>query len=149
MNATATVTVTVTTTTAPEFFDITEDVRAHVRNCAVRDGLVCVYSKHTTAAVVINENEPLLIQDMERFLRAIAPPDVYYAHNDFAIRTVHMTEDEEPNGHSHCAHLMLSASETIPIVDGELMLGVYQSVFIVELDPRPRTREVLISVLGA
>ncbi len=147
MNATV-ARVTVETTSAPEFFDITEHVRAHVADSGIRDGLACVYSKHTTCAVIINENEPLLLQDMERFLREIAPKDAYYAHNDFAIRTVHMTDDEEPNGHSHCAHLMLSASETIPIIDGELMLGTYQSVFFVELDPRPRTREVLISVLG-
>ena len=109
---------------------------------------MCVYSTHTTAAVIINENEPLLLQDMERFLRRVAPQDDYYAHNDFSVRTVHMTEDESPNGHSHCAHLMLSTSETIPIIDGQLMLGTYQSVFVVELDPRPRTREILISVLG-
>ena len=140
--------VTVQSTTAPEFFDITEQVRAHVTDAGVQNGLVCVYSTHTTAAVIINENEPLLLQDMERFLRRVAPQDDYYAHNDFSVRTVHMTEDESPNGHSHCAHLMLSTSETIPIIDGQLMLGTYQSVFVVELDPRPRTREILISVLG-
>lgn len=147
MNAAVT-RITVETTTAPEFLDITDDVRRHVEGSRVRDGLACVYSTHTTAAIVINENEPLLLEDMERFLRRIAPDDAYYAHNDFTVRTVHMTADEEPNGHSHCAHLLLPSSETIPIIGGELMLGPWQSVFMVELDPRPRTREVIISVHG-
>jgi secondary thiamine-phosphate synthase enzyme len=135
------------TTKAPEFIDITAHVIAHVKDSGVRDGLVCVFSKHTTAAVKINENEPLLLTDMEDFLKRIAPVDQYYAHNNFEIRTVNMTEDECPNGHSHCASLTLGTSETIPIIDGELQLGQYQSVFVVELD-HAREREILISVLG-
>jgi secondary thiamine-phosphate synthase enzyme len=136
------------TTRAPEFIDITSHVVAHVRESGVRDGLVSIYSKHTTAAITINEHEPLLLKDMETFLQKIAPADQYYAHNDFSIRTVNMNENECPNGHSHCSHLMLGTSETIPIIDGELQLGQYQSVFMIELD-HPREREVLISVLGA
>ena len=120
-----------------------------MENSGVRDGLVSIYSIHTTCAIKINENEPLLINDMESFLKRIAPDDIYYAHNDFSIRTVHMTEDEEPNGHSHCAHLLLSTSETIPVVNGDLILGTYQSVFLVELDPRSRNREVIISSVGS
>ena len=136
------------TTKAPEFIDITAHVVAHVKDSGVRDGLVCVFSKHTTAAVKINENEPLLLTDMEAFLKRIAPEDQYYAHNNFEIRTVNMTEDECPNGHSHCASLMLGTSETIPIIDVELQLGQYQSVFVIEL-AHAREREILISVIGA
>jgi len=108
---------------------------------------VVVYSKHTTAAIKINENEPLLMKDMERFLGRIASSEDYYHHNDFTLRTVNMTEDECPNGHAHCQHLLMSTSETIPIIDGELQLGRWQRVFLVELD-RPRSREVIIQVLG-
>ena len=140
--------VAVTTTKAPEFIDITEHVRDHVKSAGIQDGLVSIYSVHTTCAIKINENEPLLISDMEKFLESLAPRENYYAHNDFSIRTVHMTEDEEPNGHSHCAHLLLSTSETIPIINGDLMLGTYQSIFLIELDPRSRKREVIISSLG-
>ena len=80
MNATVTK-VSITTTKAPEFIDITEHVIAHVENSGVRDGLVSIYSIHTTCAIKINENEPLLINDMESFLKRIAPDDIYYAHN--------------------------------------------------------------------
>ena len=136
------------TTRAPEFVDITEEVVRHVRESGARDGLVCIYTKHTTAAIKINENEPLLLKDMEAFLKRIAPQDAYYGHNDFSVRTVNMTEDECPNGHAHCSHLLLGTSETVPLIDGELQFGTYQRIFLIELD-RPRQREVLITIVGA
>ena len=135
------------TTKAPQFIDITDQVMSQVRDSHVRDGLVCVYSLHTTAAIKINENEPLLIQDMEEFLCRVAPLNSNYRHNDFTIRTVNMSEDECPNGHAHCQHLFLSTSETIPIINGQLQFGQWQRLFLIELD-RPRSREVLISILG-
>ena len=136
------------TTRAPEFVDITEEVISHVRASGARDGLVCIYTKHTTAAIKINENEPLLLKDMESFLKRMAPQDAYYGHNDFSVRTVNMTEDECPNGHAHCSHLLLGTSETVPLIDGELQFGAYQRIFLIELD-RPRQREVLITIVGA
>ncbi len=132
---------------APEFIDITDEVLGAVEASEVREGSVTVFSRHTTAAVKINENEPLLLEDMARFLERAAPREADYRHNDFVIRTVNMTEDECPNGHSHCQHLLLSASETIPICDGVALLGRWQRVFLIELD-RPRSRQVVIQVQG-
>jgi secondary thiamine-phosphate synthase enzyme len=132
---------------APEFIDITDEVLTAVEASAVREGSVTVFSRHTTAAVKINENEPLLLEDMARFLERAAPREADYRHNDFVIRTVNMTEDECPNGHSHCQHLLLSASETIPICEGAALLGRWQRVFLIELD-RPRLRQVVIQVSG-
>ncbi len=135
------------TTRAPEFVDITDDVRQAVQRSGIRDGIVAVFSRHTTAAIRINEAEPLLLQDMEAMLARIAPPNVYYRHNDLSIRTVNVTEDEDLNGHSHCQHLLMGASESIPVADGELLLGRWQRVFLVELDC-PRPREVIVQVVG-
>ena len=59
-----------------------------------------------------------------------------------------MEEEECPNGHSHCQHLLLSTSETVPVVAGRLALGRYQRIFFVELD-RPRDRQVLIQLMGS
>ena len=132
---------------APEFIDITEDVRSAVETSGIREGAVTVFSRHTTAAVKINEHEPLLLEDMSCFLEKVAPRSADYRHNDFTIRTANMTEDECPNGHAHCQHLLLSASETIPVSDGDLLLGRWQRVFFIELD-RPRLREVVIQVQG-
>lgn len=130
-----------------EFMDITDEVRDIVERAGITDGMVLVYSRHTTAAIKINEHEPLLIGDMTRFLQRMAPKDGDYKHNDFVIRTENMTEEECPNGHSHCQHLLLGASETIPLMNGELLLGRWQRIFLIELD-RPRVREVVVQVQG-
>jgi secondary thiamine-phosphate synthase enzyme len=132
---------------APEFHDITDDVQAIVRDSGVTFGQVTVFSNHTTAAVRINENEPLLLRDMARVLRQIAPSNDYYEHNDFGRRTVNMNPDECANGHAHCQHLFLASSETIPVIDGRAALGQYQRVFLIELD-HPRMRRVLVTVVG-
>lgn len=135
------------TTKPREFIDITPQVVAFVTSSAVKNGCVVVYSRHTTAAIKVTENEPLLIQDMEELLEKFAPRHNEYRHNDFELRTVNMTENERPNGHAHCQHLMMNTSETIPIVDGELQFGRWQSVFFVELDG-PSRREVILQILG-
>jgi secondary thiamine-phosphate synthase enzyme len=128
--------------------DITERIAVVVREARVVDGFVQVFVRHTTAAVRIQEDEPLLLDDLRRFLAALAPADAGYGHNDFRVRTQHMDPDERPNGHSHCLQLLLGSSESVPISDGELLLGAWQRVFLVELDgPRPR-REVLLQVVG-
>ncbi len=135
------------TTKAPEFVDITDGICRYVKDSEVQNGFAVVYSKHTTAAIRINENEPLLLNDMTEFLERVASRNGHYQHNDFSIRTVNMTEDECPNGHAHCQHLLLGTSENIPIVNGQLQLGTWQRVFLIELD-MPRPREVLVQILG-
>ena len=132
---------------APEFIDITEWVGQCVSKSQVENGFAVVYSKHTTAAVRINENEPLLLADMEKFLEKISPRNDDYQHNDFQIRTVNMTPDESPNGHAHLQHLLLGSSETIPVIDGGMQVGQYQSVFFIEFDC-PRSREVIVQIVG-
>jgi secondary thiamine-phosphate synthase enzyme len=95
----------------------------------------------------VQEHEPLLLNDMARVLRRLVPAADYYEHNDFSIRTVNMTADERENGHAHCQHLFLGTSETIPIRAGELTLGLWQSVFLVELD-HARRRTVQLHAMG-
>jgi len=141
-------TLSIETDRAPEFVDITDEVIEVVNRAQIENGFAVIFSKHTTAAIKINENEPLLLKDMEHFLERAASRDAYYGHNDFAIRTVHMHEDECPNGHAHCQHLMLGTSESVPIVNGGLSFGKWQRIFLVELDI-PRRRDVVVQVLGA
>ena len=141
-------TMDVATGDSPAFFDVTDEIAAYVRRSEIRNGFALVFSKHTTAAITIQENEPLLHTDMCSTLEKFAPSNAHYRHNDFDARTVHMHEDECPNGHSHCQHLVLGTSETIPIIDGDLALGEFQRVFVVELDPERVTRQVLVQALG-
>lgn len=135
------------TSHAPHFIDITEDVADAVAHSGVENGIAVVFSRHTTAAIKLNESEPELLKDMARFLAEIAPRERDYHHNNFEIRTVNMEEDECPNAHSHCQHLMLSASESVPILDGRLHLGRWQRFFLIELD-RSKERRVTVQVLG-
>jgi secondary thiamine-phosphate synthase enzyme len=137
----------VDTQTAPEFIDITDWVSQCVAQSEIVNGFAVVFSKHTTAAVKINENEPLLLQDMARLLESFSPRGGNYSHNDFSIRTVNMTPDEAPNGHAHLQHLLLGTSETVPVIDGMMQFGRYQSIFFIELD-HPRPREVMVQVVG-
>jgi len=132
---------------ALQFIDITDDVREVVERSGVTTGQVSVVSAHTTAAVIVNEHEPLLLNDMARVLSRIAPAGDYYEHNDFSIRTVNMTAEECANGHAHCQNLFLGASETIIVEHGELKLGPWQSVFLVELD-HARRRAVTVQAMG-
>jgi secondary thiamine-phosphate synthase enzyme len=131
-----------------QLVDITDDVADSVRASGVRDGIVTIVSRHTTAAVRIQEAEPLLIEDLLGFLRRLAPANVHYQHNDFRVRTHHMHDDESPNGHSHCLQFLLGTSESVPVMDGELALGQWQRIFLVELDGPRAKREVLVQTVG-
>jgi len=132
------------TTECLEFIDITGLITERVRRSLIRNGFVNIQTKHTTAAIVVNESEPLLLEDMKKALNRIAPPDIPYRHDDFQVRTVNMTPDETENGHSHCKALCLRTSETLNIVDGAIQLGRWQRVFLLELDSaRPRAVSVM------
>jgi len=131
-----------------QLLDITDRVQDVVRAAGLRDGSVTIFSRHTTAAIRIQEDEPLLLEDLRAFLERCAPASAHYRHNDFRLRTVHMHEDESPNGHSHCLQLLLGSSESVPVADGELLLGTWQRIFLVELDgPRP-AREIIVQTVG-
>jgi secondary thiamine-phosphate synthase enzyme len=136
---------------ASQLIDVTDDVLDVVARSEVRNGMALVYSPHTTCAVVINELENGFAEDFADFLDDVAPAEGrYYRHDDLDIRTQGIEEDtaDFPNGHSHIrAGLLSSASQTIPIVDGRLMLGRWQRVFFCELD-RSRERKVFIQVIG-
>ncbi|MBS3812453.1 secondary thiamine-phosphate synthase enzyme YjbQ [Candidatus Bipolaricaulota bacterium] len=147
LTSTSTEVLEIQTTKAPEFIDITDKVKKFVDEEDLENGALVIFSRHTTAAIRINENESLLLKDMADFLKAFAPEDDYYRHNDFSIRTENMTEDEVPNGHAHCQSLGMGASETIPVIDGELQLGNWQRIFLIELD-HSRKRQVILQVLG-
>src|SRR6266699_726670 len=131
-----------------QFFDITDEVAELVRLAGLRERVAHAFPRHTTAAVCIQEAEPLLLEDLREFLERAAPADAHYRHNDFRVRTVHMHDDESPNGHAHCQQLMLGTSESVPVADGELLLGTWQRIFLVELDGPRSAREVVIQVLG-
>jgi secondary thiamine-phosphate synthase enzyme len=130
-----------------QFIDLTDRVEALVAQSGIRFGFVNVQSLHTTAAIVVNENEPLLLSDFADALERSAPTRAVYRHDDLAVRTVNLTADERVNGHAHCRALMLGLSACINVIYGRLHLGAWQRVFLAELDG-PRDREISVLILG-
>lgn len=132
---------------ALQFIDLTDRIAERVHASGIWNGTVNVQTRHTTTAIVINENEPLLLEDMKRTLEAAAPRSAGYEHDDMARRAGPLPPDEPVNGHSHCKAMFLRASETINIVEGRLDLGQWQSIFLLELCSG-RERTVSLMMMG-
>ena len=129
-----------------DFVDITQNIRDIVKESSIRQGQVTIFVPHTTMGVVINHNEPLLLQDFMRILYKVAPVDDHYSHDLFEIRK-ERPSDGRSNGHSHCKALLIGSSETILVERGDLILSPLQSVFAIEFDGA-RKRDVIVQVMG-
>jgi secondary thiamine-phosphate synthase enzyme len=136
----------IATSRPTEFLDITDRLELLVAGSNVRFGFVNVQTRHTTTAIVVNEDEPLLVADFEAFLERLAPLSSAYAHDDMSRRRS-VPAGERANGHAHCRALMLPSSACLNVADGRLVLGRWQRVFFVELDG-PRERELSVVLLG-
>ncbi|MEN8252062.1 MAG: secondary thiamine-phosphate synthase enzyme YjbQ [Patescibacteria group bacterium] len=129
-----------------EFIDITEEVQNVVENSGVREGSVCVFVEHTTMGVIINHNEPMLLQDFMRVLYHFAPADERYSHDIFELKKNNKT-DGRSNGHSHCKAMLVGSSVTIPMSGGKMSLSDLQSILAVEFDGS-RDRDALVQIIG-
>jgi secondary thiamine-phosphate synthase enzyme len=130
-----------------EFIDVTDRIKAIAAEAGIHTGLINIQSLHTTTAIVVNEHEPLLLADFEAMLDRTAPCSGRYRHDDMEVRTVNLAPGERANGHAHCRALLLPSSALINVAAGQLQLGRWQRIFLVELDG-PRAREVSVMVLG-
>ena len=131
-----------------QFVDLTDIIAELIRKSEIAYGFVNIHTRHTTAAIIVNENEPLLLEDMKEILESMAPQSRHYQHDNFAIRTANLCPEERVNGHSHCRAMFLGASETLNILDGRIQLGQWQRIFLVELDGS-RERAVSVMIVGA
>ncbi|KAJ1625181.1 hypothetical protein T492DRAFT_632252 [Pavlovales sp. CCMP2436] len=148
--------------------DITSRVQALVDRLGITHGTVSLISQHTTTALTINEFESRLVDDVREFLFRLAPPAHPYKHNDLHLRpaseadfaridrnwisqgkgTLEEFVAQEPiNAHAHLGAMVLGSSETVPVANGRLCIGQWQSIILVDLDG-PRTRTVGVHVLG-
>jgi len=133
-------------TTQIEFIDITEKVNEIISDSGIREGQVTVYSPHTTANIIVNHNETMLLQDFMRTLYKLVPVSDRYSHDLFELNR-EKASDGRSNGHSHCKAMLMSVSETVPLEKGHMMLSPTQSIFAVELDGA-RTRDIIVQVIG-
>lgn len=136
---------TIKTEKSIDIYNLNERLQVFIDSTGIRNGQALVFSRHTTTALAVNEYEDRLLEDIRVYLEKLAPKCDRYLHNDLHLRDV--PEDEPMNAHSHLMAMTLNNSEVIPIVDGKLALGTYQSVFLVELDG-PRQRTVFFQVSG-
>ena len=125
-----------------EVIDVTRQVRSLVAQSGVREGIVNVWLGHTTAGVTVNEADPDLWEDLLETLSRLVPPDAHYRHN-----AKYAGFSREQNAHAHIISMVMQPEVTIPVSKGDLMLGTWQSVLLVELDG-PRTRRVVVTVVG-
>ena len=138
-------TITLKTEPGINIHNITPQVEAILAKTSIKNGYVIVFVRHTTTALAINEYEVRLLKDLQVHLEKLAPPTEKYLHNDLHLRDV--PPDEPENAHSHLMAMMLNNTEIIPIVDGELALGTYQSILFFELDGS-RQRNILVQING-
>lgn len=120
-------------------FNITDQVTSAVEASGVKAGQVTVFYRHTTGTVLIAEHEAGLLVDVEDALEKISPVSGDYKHHLRGFDT---------NGAAHIRTALLGVSVCIPVLHGELMLGSYQEVLVIDMDPQQHTRQVVIQVIG-
>jgi len=130
-----------------DFIDITDKIKDFIKKSQIKDGLINIQILNTTVGLIVNENEPLLIEDLKENFEKTAPKSLKYKHDNFDERTVNICSDECTNGHSHCKAVHLLVNAALNLINGELQIGQWQRVMAVELD-RSRPRKVQIQILG-
>ncbi|MGM0440947.1 MAG: secondary thiamine-phosphate synthase enzyme YjbQ [Elusimicrobiota bacterium] len=118
--------------------DITSQIEEFVKKNKIETGQVTVFTQGSTGAVTVIEFEPNLVQDFKNRMEQIAPSDMTYEHKK--------TWNDD-NGHSHIRASVIGCSETVPVVNGQLMLGTWQQVVIVDFDTKARKRIAFLSAV--
>lgn len=119
--------------------DITPEVNRILSKSGIQDGLVSVFVPGATGAVTTIEYEPGLVRDMKELMEKLVPRNKDYFHNQAW---------HDGNGHSHLRASLLGPSLTVPIQSGRMTLGTWQQIIFVELDNKPRSRNIIVQIIG-
>ena len=119
--------------------DITAEVAGVLADSGVTDGIVCVFCKGSTGAITTIEYEPGVVGDLKRAIERIAPQDDHYDHN---------ARWGDGNGFSHVRAALMKPSVTVPVSGGQMALGTWQQMVFIDFDNRPRSRELVVQVVG-
>ena len=122
-----------------DILDVTSQVSTAVKESKLRDGTVTVFCPGSTGGLTTIEYESGALHDLEQVLDEIAPPDRDYRH--------HLRWGDD-NGHSHVRSAMIGPSLTIPFVEGDLTLGTWQQIVFLDFDTRPRSRTLVLQIMG-
>ena len=120
--------------------NITRQIEQALSDSRLKDGIVTVFAKHTTASVLIIEDEPGIRADTKTLWERLAPADPHWQHNT--------RNPGEDNAHSHLRAQLQGVSQTIPFTDGRLTLGTWQQVVLIDFDTRSRTRDLVVQIVG-
>lgn len=119
--------------------DITEDVTSIMKNSGLNDGIVCIFVSGSTGTITTIEYEPGLLEDMPEAMERLAPKDAVYQHH---LRW------QDGNGHSHVRASIMGPGITVPFRDGQMLLGTWQQIVFMELDVKPRNRQIRVQLVG-
>lgn len=122
-----------------EVFDISQKVKKEVEKSGLKNGIATVFISGTTGALTTIEHESGLIQDLEEFFDKYIPSGKNYHHEE---------RWHDGNGHSHLRASLIGPSICVPFVDSHLILGTWQQIIFLELDNKPRQRELIVQVVG-
>ena len=122
-----------------DIVDITSELEHLVHKSEVKNGIITVFVGGSTGAIITLEFEPGLLRDIPDFLERIAPKSLAYFHE----QTWH-----DGNGHSHVRASLLGPSLTIPIIKGRVIHGTWQQIAFMELDVKPRKRQLYVTIIG-
>ena len=132
-------TLSVDLATGPDIRDITSELRTWIKDTGITTGTLEIFIKGSTGSVTTIEFEPGVVTDLKRAINALAPPGLDYAHEQAW---------HDGNGHSHVQAALLGPSVSIPVRDGDLTLGTWQQVVVINHDNGPRKRAVLLTLVG-
>ena len=130
---------TIDTAADGEVIDVTDLAEKALANSGISEGIATLFIAHSTCAMTIIECEPGCNADLNTVMGRIAPESDRWEHND---------RNADTNGHSHARAGIIGPSVTIPVTDAALMLGVWQRAVCVDFDDRPRSRRLVVTVLG-
>jgi secondary thiamine-phosphate synthase enzyme len=119
--------------------DVTAYAQKAIDNAALADGLCTVFVAHSTCGMTMIEFEPGCTADLNEVLEGLAPQHGRWEHNE---------RNADTNGHSHARAALIGPSVTIPFTKGELQVGTWQKIVCIDFDDRPRSRKVLVQLLG-
>jgi len=134
--------ITIDTTQRVDVIDATDRVASLVRGVSIREGIVNVFSMHTTCAVFINEFQSALLADIKHLLEHVVSADHHWLHNDPAH-----SDCDRLNADAHLRAMLLGHSLTLPVSGGEVVLGQWQRLLVGELDG-PRSRTLRVQIIG-
>lgn len=122
-----------------ECLHITGKVQTAVKDSKVKNGIATVFVSGSTAGVTTIEFEPGLLEDIRAAVERLAPKGIDYGH--------HRTAGDD-NGHSHIRASLFGPSLTVPVIDGELALGTWQQIILMDFDTHPRSRTITVQIIG-